>query len=123
MEQEEGLRRDLSLIHSFKIIHFDIKPENIVFSPHYKKPVFIDFGFSEIIKEGRGFKTFSVFKGTPNFTSPEMLSIMNEEASFVDLYYNDAFGLNLTLKFFRASPISCIHEEPEDYIYDFGNAN
>jgi serine/threonine protein kinase len=57
-------------MHEFKIVHLDIKPENIVWSEHYQKAVFIDFGFSDIIKEERGFKSLCTFKGTPNFASP-----------------------------------------------------
>ena len=38
-------------MHSFKIIHGDIKPDNIMWSAQYNKPVFIDFGFSKCIKE------------------------------------------------------------------------
>jgi serine/threonine protein kinase len=49
----------LSIIHSFRIVHGDIKPENIVFSKQLKKCVFIDFGFSQIINEPLGFKTIS----------------------------------------------------------------
>ena len=33
-------------MHSYNIIHYDIKPDNICFSNAYKKPVFIDFGLS-----------------------------------------------------------------------------
>jgi serine/threonine protein kinase len=35
-------------MHAFKIIHFDIKPANVAISQIYNRPVFIDFGLSEI---------------------------------------------------------------------------
>jgi len=54
-------------MHSYNIIHFDIKPENICFSSEYNKIVFIDFGLSEIVKEKCGYKTFVNFRGSPNF--------------------------------------------------------
>jgi serine/threonine protein kinase len=54
-------------MHSYHIIHYDIKPENICFSKEYNKAVFIDFGFSEIIKELCGLKTYTNFRGSPNF--------------------------------------------------------
>jgi serine/threonine protein kinase len=42
----KNLKYNLKLMHHHQIIHFDIKPENIMFSPHFMKPVFIDFGFT-----------------------------------------------------------------------------
>jgi serine/threonine protein kinase len=33
-------------MHQFYITHNDIKPDNIVYSPTYKKFVFIDYGLS-----------------------------------------------------------------------------
>jgi serine/threonine protein kinase len=36
-------------MHLLKIIHFDIKPSNIMFSKSYNKAVFIDFGISDLI--------------------------------------------------------------------------
>lgn len=40
------LFESLALMHHFKMVHLDIKPENIMLSPTYRKPVFIDFGLS-----------------------------------------------------------------------------
>jgi serine/threonine protein kinase len=66
-------------MHGFKIIHLDIKPENIIFSSHFAKPVFIDFGFSEIINEKIGVKSLTEFKGTLNFCTREMFALMGEK--------------------------------------------
>lgn len=63
------LKENLRLMHSFNIIHFDIKPDNVLFSPHFQKAVFIDFGFSEVIAEPLGFKTSVGFRGSPGFSS------------------------------------------------------
>lgn len=54
-------------MHEFKIIHGDIKPDNLIYSRHYEKPIFIDFGLSDIINENIGYKTLSSFKGTPRY--------------------------------------------------------
>ena len=43
-------------MHNLGIIHADIKPENILFSPTRNKPVFIDFGFSVIIQQRPGLR-------------------------------------------------------------------
>lgn len=92
------LKQQLKIMHSFKIIHHDIKPQNIVMSKHFKKPIFIDFGFSDIIKEDVGYKTLTVFRGTPDFCTAEMLATMMKREGYVDLYYNDAYGLDLVFK-------------------------
>ena len=42
----EDLKLSLFKIHSLKMVHLDIKPQNFGFSPFYQKPVFIDFGLS-----------------------------------------------------------------------------
>jgi serine/threonine protein kinase len=45
---------NLALMHQLRIVHLDIKPENIMLSPSFRKPVFIDFGFSSLIEEQIG---------------------------------------------------------------------
>jgi serine/threonine protein kinase len=36
------------------MVHLDIKPANIGYSPYFQKEVFIDFGFSEFLEEDLG---------------------------------------------------------------------
>ena len=74
-------------MHSLHIIHGDIKPDNVMFSPSLKKFVFVDFGVSRIIKEEKGEKTFTDYFGTTKYSSEEMLllSIIKKEGQ-VDLY-------------------------------------
>lgn len=38
-------------MHTLKMVHLDIKPLNIAYSQSFKKWVFLDFGFTEFIKE------------------------------------------------------------------------
>ena len=38
--------KNLYVLHKLKIIHNDIKPENIMFSKKYNKWIFVDFGMS-----------------------------------------------------------------------------
>lgn len=59
-------------MHHYNIFHFDIKPENIMMSPYFAKPVFIDFGISDIICVERGKKTWTYYRGTFDFCSLEM---------------------------------------------------
>lgn len=37
-------------MHSLKIVHRDIKPDNAMYSQTYKKTVFIDFGTCMVLK-------------------------------------------------------------------------
>ena len=46
---EIDLKQALLRLHKFKIIHFDIKPDNICFSQTFNKYVFIDFGLSKLV--------------------------------------------------------------------------
>jgi serine/threonine protein kinase len=72
-EELKGLKRDLLTLHHFSIVHLDIKPMNILFSPSSKKLVFLDFGFSKLVKEILGQRTRTEFLGTPQYCGPEML--------------------------------------------------
>ena len=40
---------NLAILHKLHVVHQDIKPNNIMYSPFYDKAVFIDFGLSKII--------------------------------------------------------------------------
>ena len=46
------------------MVHRDIKPLNIAWSPSFEKWVFLDFGFATIVQENRGKKTYTKFIGT-----------------------------------------------------------
>lgn len=41
-------------MHQINLVHLDIKPDNIAFSRYFKKWVFLDFGFSDFIRENLG---------------------------------------------------------------------
>jgi serine/threonine protein kinase len=85
------LLENLWAMHRFKIIHGDITDTNFMFSPVHGKVVFIDFGLSKIIADDCGFKTYTSFRGTPNFVSESMLNLLgvSQKWDFIDLYYND----------------------------------
>lgn len=56
-------------MHFFHIVHLDIKPANMMFSPFYKKMVFIDFGLSRFVQEEVGFKSLTGFEGSLSYCS------------------------------------------------------
>ena len=62
----------LAILHAFKCVHMDIKPDNISYSPISKKFVFLDFGLSEFISEGVGNKTLVHPRGTYKYMNKDM---------------------------------------------------
>ena len=67
--KSDVLLEEMMTLHSYKIVHLDINPTNVMYSRKYEKLVFIDFGFSEVIKEDVGFKTETDFRGTIEYIS------------------------------------------------------
>jgi hypothetical protein len=66
-----------------------------MWSTNYHKYVFIDFGLSKFICFGIGTKILTKFVGTYNFCCPELKKLYHlSGAGYVDLYYNDVYGLN-----------------------------
>ena len=62
-------------MHSLQIIHYDIKPDNLMWSKEFSAPVFIDFGGTTFINEKLGHKTLTKFIGTMGFVTTEMSKI------------------------------------------------
>jgi serine/threonine protein kinase len=56
-------------MHQLKLIHMDIKPDNIMFSSVHSKYILIDFGLSAFVSEKVGFKTMTHFSGSLNYAT------------------------------------------------------
>lgn len=76
-QDQQDLVHSLMQMHSHNVVHLDINPDNIMFSPYHKAAVFIDFGMSKVIAEEKGYKSLITFHGTPNYVSPEMLKLIS----------------------------------------------
>lgn len=98
-ERIEKLKGDLQLLHSLQICHCDIKPANLAWSASKGKFVFLDFGMTRFVLEPAGYLSLTRFMGTHPFASPQMkkLYLLNSKG-LVDLYFNDAYGLEQSLK-------------------------
>ena len=86
----------MAFIHERRIIHRDIKPDNIILRNSDGKPVLIDFG---IIKEAMGTvvnpdgrSAYSIALGTPGYMS-------SEQAAGRPVYSSDLYSLGLTAIF------------------------
>ncbi|KAL3509057.1 hypothetical protein ACH5RR_028458 [Cinchona calisaya] len=71
---------------SQKIIHFDVKPQNILLDPNFNAKV-SDFGLSKLLEKDQS-RIVTKMRGTPGYLAPEWLSnIITEQ---VDVY---SFGI------------------------------
>ncbi|KAJ3266986.1 Map microtubule affinity-regulating kinase [Chytriomyces hyalinus] len=68
--------------HSNGIVHRDLKPENILLDRNGNMKL-IDFGFSNVIREGHQMNTFC---GSPSYAAPEMLSRKDYDGQGVDIW-------------------------------------
>lgn len=97
-ETRNNLRNSLRILHSLHIAHCDVKTNNILFSPSFRKLVFIDFGVSRLLSETPGYTTPTRFVGTLETSSPAMAALLaTNQVGYVDLYYNDAFAFSKSL--------------------------
>jgi len=103
----EGFR----FIHSKNICHLDIKPENIVFDKNFK-PIIIDFGFSEEIKNDK--KTFTGSRGSKEYKSPEMWE--NKEYNGIQ---SDIFSLGVVLFNIVSGSFGFKSSETSDQYYQY----
>ena len=84
----------LSVVHSLKFMHRDIKSENIGWSQQRNKFVFLDFGFAGFIQEEVGSATVTRFIGTFGYVCEEMEKLyFLGRSGQIDMYYNDLFGV------------------------------
>ena len=87
----------LDFIHSRKIIHRDVKPDNLIIRSRDNLPVLIDFGavketMSTIMAEPQGISKMSAVIGTPGY-------MPSEQAAGRPVYSSDLYSLGLTAIF------------------------
>ncbi|WP_017651831.1 protein kinase domain-containing protein [Fortiea contorta] len=83
----------LEYIHSQRIVHRDIKPDNIILRHRDQKPVLIDFGAVResmgTVINSQGNPTSSIVIGTPGYMA-------SEQAAGRPVYSSDLYSLGLT---------------------------
>ena len=113
---KKDLMENLKIMHSLGIVHMDIKPENIGWSNEFKKWVFLDFGLARFLNAKIGQKSETGFIGTFNYASQEMKQLYRlQKKGFVDLYYNDLFSLEESLKNIQSNRTLKVKNYPSFY--------
>lgn len=72
----------IQYVHSFGISHRDLKPENILIDDDGNIKI-IDFGLSNMFKDGRALKTFC---GSRNYASPEIIEGKDYDGTQSDIW-------------------------------------
>ncbi|HEY9620444.1 MAG TPA: serine/threonine-protein kinase [Crinalium sp.] len=84
----------LSYVHGKRIVHRDIKPDNIILRKRDSKPVLIDFGAVRetmgTVVNSQGGSASSIVIGTPGF-------MPSEQAAGRPMYSSDLYSLGLTM--------------------------
>jgi predicted ATPase/serine phosphatase RsbU (regulator of sigma subunit)/tRNA A-37 threonylcarbamoyl transferase component Bud32 len=84
-----SLSEDLAELHRHKVMHKDIKPDNIIFFPEKSKAKFIDFGIStRLSKEESGFYAPNQLEGSVQYISPEQTGRMNRSIDYRTDFYS-----------------------------------
>lgn len=108
------LASTLTQLHQAKIIHKDIKPDNIVINPETGQVRIIDFSIaSRLEKENQSISNPNLLEGTLAYMSPEQTGRMNRSID----YRTDFYSLGITfyqmltgsLPFNAADPLEFVH--------------
>lgn len=97
-----GIVSGLNYLHKNKVIHRDIKPQNIMVHADLTTPVIIDFGTS---KEIQGGSTKTVNKGTEIYMAPEVRGCGQNQKGYnetADIY---SLGIVLAQILFNLSSV------------------
>ncbi|MEH2315884.1 hybrid sensor histidine kinase/response regulator [Nostoc sp.] len=108
------LASTLTQLHQAKIIHKDIKPDNIVINPETGQVKIIDFSIASCLeKENQSISNPNLLEGTLAYMSPEQTGRMNRSID----YRTDFYSLGVTfyqmltgsLPFNAADPLEFVH--------------
>lgn len=93
----------IDYLHSLKILHRDIKDENIIIDQYFHVKL-IDFGSATFMEDG---KLFSTFYGTTEYCSPEVLAGNKYAGPELEIW---ALGITLFVLIFFENPFIDIEE-------------
>ncbi|MEZ2235502.1 AAA family ATPase [Microcoleus sp.] len=88
-----GIVQALEGLYSYRVIHKDIKPQNILINPQTKQVKLIDFSISSLLpRESQEIINPNVLEGTLPYMSPEQTGRMNRGID----YRTDFYSLGVT---------------------------
>jgi len=118
IEDEVALRlwvRDmvggLAYLHSQRICHSDIKPENILIGKDGVLKL-ADFGLSKFLREGQSRRIFDNKEGTPAFQAPECLNDSDDHK--FSLFPTDVWALGVTVYQLKYGKLPFFSRDEED---------
>jgi serine/threonine protein kinase len=88
-----GIARGLARIHASRIVHRDIKPDNVLLDSQHDAVVIADFGSAAELPEHARTLPVSDITGTPSYVSPEQTGRMGAGCDF----RSDLYSLGVTL--------------------------
>ncbi|HGG56753.1 MAG TPA: hypothetical protein ENK31_03030, partial [Nannocystis exedens] len=108
------LAEALALVHSKRVIHKDIKPDNILIEPRSGRVSIADFSVSSLLAaENQGASSPAVLEGTLHYMSPEQTGRMNRSVDYRTDYYSLGItfyeALTGKLPFEGSDPMELVH--------------
>ena len=101
----------LEFIHKNKVIHRDIKPDNIIRRQEDGKLVLVDFGIAKFLTLKNRFVTGTAI-GTPGYIAPEQALGKAKEAS--DLY---SLGVTCVYLLTKTSPLELFDLDKQEWVW------
>ncbi len=101
-------------LNSFRVIHKDIKPANILIHPQSKQVKLIDFSIASLLpKETQEIQNPNVLEGTLSYLAPEQTGRMNRGID----YRSDFYAIGVTLYQLLTGRLPFVADDPLELVH------